>query len=247
MKGIILAAGVSSRLRPLTNATPKCLLKLGNQTILERSLNNLIASGIEDIVMVTGYLEHQIKDFVAEKFPRLQVRFLSNRDYASNNNIYSLWMTKESVMGDDVILLDSDIVFDGRILESLMASGYGNCLAVNTKIELAEEEIKVKVDVNNRIVAIGKEVPLKESLGESIGIERFSAPFLQRLFEVLDRKMLKEQNINQFYEAAFQEVIDGGGEIYAVDVSQFRCIEIDTLEDIEVAKREIIPYLDQMH
>jgi choline kinase len=247
VKGIILAAGVSSRLRPLTNATPKCLLKLGNQTILERSLNNLIASGIENIVVVTGYLEHQIKDFVAEKFPRLQVKFLSNRDYASNNNVYSLWMTKESVMGDDIILLDSDIVFDGRILESLMASGYGNCLAVNTKIELAEEEIKVKVDVNNRIVAIGKEVPLKESFGESIGIERFSSALLHKLFAVLDRKILKEKNVDQFYEAAFQEVIDGGGEIYAVDVSQFRCIEIDTLEDIEVAKSEVIPYLDELH
>jgi len=245
VKGIILAAGVSSRLRPLTNTTPKCLLELDGKTILERTLNNLISNGIEGIVMVTGYLEHMIRSFVAEKFPHLKVQFISNKDYESNNNIYSLWMTKDYVLGDDIILLDSDIVFDKHIIRSLLTSGYENCLAIDTRIELGEEEIKVKADANNRIIAISKEVSPKEALGESIGIEKFSSALLHKLFAVLNRKILNEKNVNQFYESAFQEVIDSGSEIYAVDVSQYRCIEIDTFEDIEVAKREIIPYLNR--
>ena len=78
MKAIILAAGIASRLRPLTDNTPKCLLKVGDKTILEHTLENLIANNITDIIIVTGYLENLVKSFVKEKFPQLNVTFIYN-------------------------------------------------------------------------------------------------------------------------------------------------------------------------
>ena len=120
MKAVILAAGVASRLRPLTNNTPKCLLKVGSKNILELTIENLVANKIFDIVIVTGYLENQIRDFVNIRFPELNITFCYNEFYESTNNIYSLWLARNALHADDMLLMDSDIVFDKRIIAKLM-------------------------------------------------------------------------------------------------------------------------------
>lgn len=239
MKGVILAAGASTRLKPLTNDVPKCLLEVGEKPILGRMLECLLVNGVTEVVIVTGYRESQIRDYVKVHFPRLAVTWLSNELYASTNNIYSLWLTRGSVSDNDVLLLDSDIVFDSRIIGLLLTSGHQNCLAVTTGVSLGHEEIKVRVDGDGAIVEISKEVPPGKAFGESIGIEKFSRTLMGRLFAVLDRKILSEKNVNQFYEAAFQEVIDGGQTILAVNVGNLPCMEIDTAEDLETARAMI--------
>jgi len=243
VKGVILAAGISSRLRPLTDTTPKCLLSIGGETILGWTLNNLTACGVRDVVIVGGYLEDQLRSYVSGHFAGLRVEFLTNDVYASTNNIYSLWLTKPAVLEHGMILLDSDILFEEGILRALLRSGYDGCLAVDTNIRLGDEEIKVAVDRHNRIQAISKEVPPELAIGESIGIELFAPSMLKTLFEVLDRKIIQDKAVNVFYEAAFQEVIDQGAEMYAVDVGMYKAIEIDTAEDLLAAERDILPYL----
>lgn len=243
MKGVILAAGVSSRLRPLTDSMPKCLLPIGGETILGRTLDNLIACGIRDVLIVTGYLEDFLKDFVRGHFPGLPVTFISNDVFATTNNIYSLWLAKQEVLERGMLLLDSDIIFDANIIRALLQSGHENCLAVKTNVRLGDEEIKVAVDAESRIRAISKEVPSALAWGESIGIEMFAPALLESLYTVIDRKILRDGAVNQFYEAAFQELVDQGGEIYAVDVGMYRAIEIDTVEDIRIAETEVLPFL----
>jgi choline kinase len=243
LKGVILAAGIASRLRPLTNDKPKCLLKIGSKTILERTLTNLLKNDITDVILVTGYLAEKIHTFINNKFPQLNIQFLHNDIYDSTNNIYTLWMTKDYVLSDDIILLDSDIIFDSRIIELLLASGYQDCLALRSKGNLGKEDMKVKVNNNKEIVEISKDIDLPEAQGESIGIEKFSRPFLADLFTILDRKMLRENRVNEFYETAFQEAIEGNNKLYALDVGDYRCIEIDTHGDIKEAGEEVIPYL----
>jgi choline kinase len=236
MQVIILAAGLSKRLRPLTDSTPKCLIKVGGKNILERTIDNVLNNGIYDFVMVTGYRENMIKDFIKERYPDLNIKYLTNRDYENNNNSYSLWMTKDFIIGD-CLLLDSDILFDYRIISKLLESGHDNCLAVNVH-ELGEEEIKVIIDSGNKILHIGKELQPQNSFGESIGIERFSYDFFHKLGEVLDRKIIKENNVNEFYEASFQELINKGNGIFAVNVSEYKSMEIDTPADLDRAAVE---------
>lgn len=241
MQAIILAAGVSKRLRPLTDATPKCLLKIGHENLLERTIENVLANNINDFIFVTGYKEDMIKDFVNKRFPGINRVFITNPDYENNNNSYSLWMTKDHVNGN-ILLLDSDILFDEKIITLLLTSGHENCLAVNFTDNLDEEQIKVILDRENMVVEIGKEISIEKSAGESIGIEKFSGYFMKELFAILDRKISKENNVNEFYEASFQEVInnaDSRNSIYAADVSEFTCIEIDTVQDYENAQKII--------
>lgn len=238
MQAIILAAGLAKRLRPLTDTTPKCLLEVNGKNLLHRTMDNVIANGIKDFVFVTGYREDMIKNYLKENFSDYNITFISNHDFANNNNSYSLWMTKDYIK-EDIILLDSDILFDKGIITELLNSSHENCLAVNFTAELDEEQIKVVLDENKKILEISKVTDIQKSAGESIGIERFSYPFMQELYKVLDRKILKENIVNEFYEASFEEVIRTGQErnsIYAIDVSQYKCMEIDTVEDYERAK-----------
>jgi choline kinase len=234
MKAVILAAGVASRLRPLTNHTPKCLLKVGSKNILELTIENLLANKISEIVIVTGYLENQIRDFIDLRFPELDITFLFNELYESTNNIYSLWLARNVLNCDDMLLMDSDIVFDRHIIEKLCSSGRKNCLALK-RHELSEEEIKVRIDKKGRVLEISKEVKLSEATGESVGIELFGREVIPALFKIIDRKINIEKNVNQFYEAAFQELINSSHEIYIVDISEYFCMEIDTAGDLKLA------------
>jgi choline kinase len=236
MKGVILAAGVSSRLRPLTDLVPKCLLELGGRSILGMTLENLVANGIGDIVIVTGYREDQVCGFVREMFPALNVEFVRNDRFETTNNSYSLWLTERAVGEEEIVLLDSDIVFDRRIIGLLASAGHDNSLAMKREKELGDEEIKVQVAPGGAIRRIGKDVPPRDAAGESIGIEKMSGEFLGSLYGILERMITREQNVNQFYEAAFQEAVAGGEVMMAVDVGGLQCIEIDTAEDLHAAR-----------
>ena len=114
MQAVILAAGLAKRLRPLTDSVPKCLLDVSGKNLLHRTMDNLIGNGISEFIIVTGYKEEMIKDYLTANFNNTEIEFLSNPDYADNNNSYSLWLTKNSVK-DEIILLDSDILFDKKI------------------------------------------------------------------------------------------------------------------------------------
>ena len=233
MKTVILAAGAGSRLKPLTDHVPKCLLKVGVKSILEMTIENLLATNNSEIIIVTGYLENKIREFIRERFRHLQITYIYNELYASTNNIYSLWLAKDEVLGNDMMMLDSDIVFDERIISKLQNSGYKNCLALK-RHEVHDEEIKVKTDAHGCVIEIGKEVNVSLAEGESIGIEIFGIEALTELYVILDRKVVTEKEVNQFYEAAFQELSDNN--LFIVDTTEYFCMEIDTEEDLKIAE-----------
>ena len=152
MIGVILAAGMAKRLRPLTDTKPKCLLKVGNRTLLERTVRAMQQAGITEFVVVTGYRGDQIRSFLENLEPldnleKPTFHFLHNADYEHNNNIYSLWMAGEVVRGKDFLLMDSDILCDPAAVVRI-AQIQESALALN-RHELGEEEIKVKVSLTS--------------------------------------------------------------------------------------------------
>jgi choline kinase len=246
MKCVILAAGVSSRLYPLTSATPKCLLKVGEYTILERTIRNVLLHKIHRFVIVTGFQAEMITDFVRIAFPSLDVEFILNPQFRDTNNAYSLALVNQALAGEGMLLLDGDIVFHHRILSDLLSAPYENCLAVRRTTDSDEEEIRVAVDDEWRILQVGKGVSRELTLGESIGIEKLSIGGTKRLFEVLSRRIFDERRENEFYEASFQELIDTGTLIYAIDTRHLPCIEVDTLEDLREAREMVASKFDQV-
>jgi len=239
LKAVILAAGIASRLRPLTDKIPKCLLTVGEESILERSIRSLTEQGIHDFVIVTGFRAEQIEDVIRQRFASQKFQLVYNDLYASTNNIYSLWLAKKWTKGAEIVLLDSDIIFDRRILEVLFAEKHPDCLALRSNGTIGREEMKVRTTATGFVQEIAKTIAPAKAAGESIGIEKFSPDFTIMLFDILDRMIVSEQKVDKFYELAFQEVVDGGQPLKAVDVGRLRCIEIDTPDDLSAAQSMI--------
>ena len=238
MKAVILAAGCATRLRPYSDDTPKTLLPVAGVPILRRTITSLLRVGFDQFVIGTGYLEHMVKDAVGSWFPGLDVTYVSNPDFRSTNNAYSLLLAREAVADDAFILLDGDVVFDLAVLEELVERG-PDCLAVRSVGEIGLEEVKVTADNEDRVLAIGKHVPVRSAMGESVGIEWFSAPTSKRLFTALHQRVKEQGLVNEYYEAAFQQILDEGVTLYGVDIGTKYAAEIDTIEDLKAAEARL--------
>ena len=233
MIGVILAAGMAKRLRPLTDTKPKCLLEVAGKTLLQRTIDAMLNAGVTELVVVTGYKAGMIKAFINQHYSKLHVQFLDNTDYEHNNNIYSLWMAGQVVKGKEFLLMDSDILCDPKAVEAV-ASEQESALALN-RHELGEEEMKIVVDKNNRITEISKTCSVNDAVGESVGIEKFTAKYSDALFRELDVMIEKEGLIDIFYERAFERLIPQGHQFKVVDTTNYFSYELDTPEDFERA------------
>ena len=243
MIGVILAAGMAKRLRPLTDTMPKCLLKVGGRTLLERIVDAMHQAGISEFVVVTGYRGEMIRDYLTSHFNASKANifersaltyhftFLHNADYEHNNNIYSLWMAGQVVRGREFLLMDSDILCDPAAVVCI-AQQPDSALALN-RHELGDEEMKVVVDADGRITEISKTCSPETAMGESVGIEKFSASYSEALFRELDQMILQEQLVDIFYERCFERLIPQGHTFHVVDTTDYFSYEIDTPEDYQ--------------
>lgn len=239
MKAIILAAGTASRLRPLTLNTPKSLLKIGDRSLLQRSMDALIAGGIHDFVIVTGYLHQMIEDFVAATYgSTISVQFIYNQDYETTNNIYSLWLARPEAENQDILLLDSDLLYDPQIIKQVMDCPAANVLTL-IQHELGEEEMKVVVDAQGAIQEISKTCNPQLAAGESLGIEKMGKTYTAALYKELEGMMQVEHLENKFYELAFERLIPQGHTYQVLDVTNYFSCELDTVDDFEHAKSKI--------
>ena len=238
MIGVILAAGMAKRLRPLTDTKPKCLLKVGERTLLERTVDAMRLAGITEFLVVTGYRGEMIREFLTTHYPQATIQYLDNVDYEHNNNIYSLWMACQKVRGCDFLLMDSDILCDPAAVVRI-AQEQTAALAVN-RHELGEEEMKVVVDSDNRITEISKTCRPEDAMGESVGIEKITADYSEALARELDQMILQEGLIDIFYERAFERLIPQGHTFKVVDTTHYFSYELDTPEDFQRAQ-ELMP------
>lgn len=233
MQGVILAAGMATRLRPLTDRCPKCLLEVKGETLLQRTVDAMRGAGINEITVVTGYLQEMITDFLKRNYPDMVFHLIENVVYSSTNNIYSLWLTREQVDGRDFLLMDSDIYCDPALVKTIVDQPV-SALALN-RHELGEEEIKVIVDENFNITEISKVCSIKDAIGESVGVERMSAEYSRALFRELEVMIEKEGLVDVFYERAFERLIPQGHTFKVVDTTDFFSMELDTVEDFMAA------------
>jgi len=244
MKAIIIAAGSSSRLLPITNDKPKCLLEVAGKTIMQRQLEVLRQCGIDDIVVVRGYKKEMIN--------YSNIKYYENTDYKNNNILRSLFYA-ESEMNDEFVFSYSDIIFEKSALEKLLQSQAEISLVIDIdwlssyegrqQHPVSEAEL-VKVE-GNRIVKIGKDiVSPNESSGEFIGLAKFTkkgaeilkSNYQRVINEYHSKRFQNADSVEQAYLTdMIQELIDRGYEISNVDISGgWR--EIDTGEDLERAR-----------
>jgi choline kinase len=237
MKAIILAAGIGSRISPLTKNKPKPLLEVCGKTIFERMVNNILSCGINEIVVITGYLENQIINFSKLKFPTVKFTFIRNDNYLDTNTAYSLLLAKKAVSSVDFLKFDGDVVFEFEIIKRLVNHSSRTCLCIDKNIDVAEEEVKVITDSKGNVIEVGKSLDPKKANGESIGIEKISNDAAKILFDDLERLMNDPQNYKKYYDDSYTTLVKKGVGMKAIDITGLKWIEIDTHADYEKAQK----------
>ena len=234
MKAVILAAGVSRRLYPLTYDIPKCLIKVGEKPIINHQLDSLKNSGIDEIIIVVGYHRERLIDHINTNYQSLNVNFVINHHYFETNTAYSLQLSDALINNDQFILLNADVLYPYEVLERLMNSYHDTILAVEVK-KCGREEVKVIEGKDQRIVAIGKDLIEDNCLGEFIGVAKLSKNFSTIFFQSLD-KLINAGGKSDYFEAAMHPIL-AGHPVYYENVSDLPCIEIDFIEDLENAQK----------
>lgn len=241
MIAVILAAGVGKRLFPITKEKPKSLIPFGGRTLLARHLKLLEAHGIRRVVLVVGYKQEMIRQEVRSVSPKTVVTFIVNEMY-QRGSIGSLWAARHELT-EDAIIMDADVLYHPDILSRLVTSRSPNALLMDETVAQQTEECMV-VARAGRVVALTKRMPHEyDQIGEGVGFLKVSkgdAPALVRSLErCLDRGL-----VDMEYEDAlidfFADVTVGYEKIGGLP-----WMEIDFPEDVERAKREILPKIEK--
>ncbi len=213
----------------ITNDMPKCLIKIGGKTIIERQIDILREEGVNDIYVVVGYMANKVIKKVGNK-----ANFIFNEEYASTDNIYSLYLAKNFVKGSEFILLNGDAVFDKNIIRELLKRKGKDIAPIDSQY-YDLEELKVKIKDETIAEILPKNASREISNGSTIGIFKFSSLGSKLLFEEI--KKIVEQGIkNKWFEYALNKVL-GKIKMHAIDIHGWKWIEIDTLEDIRKARK----------
>ena len=236
-KAVVLAAGVGSRLRPVTASTPKPCVTVGPKPILAHQLHAYADAGVVEVNVVAGYLADEVRALcgtVADERPSLEISVIENEVYDETNNMYSLSLAREVVDGHSFLLSNGDVVFDPQVATQLVA-GNGSAIACDTSI-YDEESMKITLDREGRVEHISKEVGEREADATSIDCYRFSSEFSERLFEEIDRRL--GSGTDEWTEVAIDDLLGSGEhDVEPLDVAGARWVEIDDHEDLRAADR----------
>lgn len=235
MKGIILAAGMGTRLLPLTLSQPKCLVNVAGKPMMAYQLDSLRAAGIEECTIVVGYLAESVRDCFGSNYRGVRLSYVENTTYDTSNNLCSLWQARAE-FNDDVLLLESDLVFDDRLICELVMMDEPNVAVV--------DRFRPNMD-GSLILANGdaaKALVLKSeqhhgfdysSAWKTVNIYRLSSETLVDTILPEMEKFLSEGRTDQYYEAVFASLIGSNRiEMSIMKTGNMQWSEIDTLDDL---------------
>ncbi len=242
MKVVMLAAGVGKRMSAVTNIIPKCLIKIGNKTLLERHLDTISKLGIEDIVFVVGHFKEKIKEIVEKSSNGLNITYIENEQY-TKGSILSLWYARNE-LDDDVLIMDADVLYHDNLLRKLAESSNKNCFLLDANCDVTGEEMMLFVK-DEKVIGISKARSYDcDFKGEGVGFFKLAAKDCHRLKTILE-EFEQAGKINVEYEDTLHELLSqctAGFE----SVGDLPWIEIDFEEDIERARRETLPKIENV-
>jgi len=229
MKALILNSGLGHRMGVLTSEHPKCMTEISaKDTILSRQLRLLAKAGIEEVVMTTGYFDEILVNYCHSLNLPLHFTFVNNPLYAETNYIYSIYCAKDYLRDEDIILMHGDLVFEESVLDDILEFE-NSCMKVSSTIALPEKDFKSVVH-DGRVYKVG--VEFFTDAMESQALYKLNKAewnkWLDKICEFCENDKRK-----CYAEVAFNEISEDCA-IYAYDVKDRLCSEIDTPEDLAV-------------
>lgn len=237
MKIIILAAGKGERMMPLTRNTPKPLLDLGNgKTLFEEQLESIQKSNdIDEVVLVIGYLAEQIE--AKMKLWRkngFKIATVYNPFCEFSNNLISLWLAKHQ-MDKDFVITNGDNLFDYDVFQNLIQNHQnGIFLTICKKEKYGEDDMKVVLDNNRKIVKVSKLIDNIKADAESVGLVLVSGERYRELFkENLEELARNKEYLDKYWLEVFNLMYKKGIPINTFEIDKIKWQEIDFHPDLE--------------
>lgn len=236
-RAIILSAGQGSRLLPLTADRPKCLIEFSGRTLLDWQLDTLIGAGIDDITVVTGFMEEKVAARIAERRDTASVRTLFNPFYKVADNLGSVWLARE-LMDRPFVILNGDTLISREIANVVLAAPDAPIrVTVDVKDEYDLDDMKVRRE-GDRLLDIGKRLTAEESNAESIGFLRFNAAGAARFRREVERMMHSSEGTLSWYLRAIHHIAaDPESEVHVTSIEGMEWGEVDFPEDVPVGER----------
>ena len=240
MKAVILAAGMGTRLLPITMSVPKCLVPVNSKPILEHQLEALLTAGVRDVILVVGYLSELLSDKYGTRYRGMNIHYVQNHIYDRTNNIYSLWLARQR-LDDQILLLEGDLVFEPELLERLTQTPEPD-VAIVERFQPHMDGTVIQANglwASRMVLKAHQENNFDyASALKTVNIYKLSQETVQdKIVPKLD-SYVAQQRYDQYYEAVFADLISRGSMRLAVlCAAPIRWAEIDTLEDLQAAEK----------
>jgi L-glutamine-phosphate cytidylyltransferase len=236
MRGVILAAGKGSRLNAIVGDKPKCLLRLGDKTLIERQIEALRHVGIHDIVIIVGCQADRVKRTCGR-----DITYVENPRYQRTNSLYSFWLARPLLL-DGFVVLNCDVLFHPQLLVDLLTSRHEDALLIGyADGPLGDEEMKIKTRCG-KVAKISKTLPASEADGENVGMAKFGAAGANVLAGFLDERVAAG-GLRDWLPRAFAEFA-AVRPLYVIGTRGYPWTEIDFPRDYARAVRDVLPAIE---
>lgn len=239
MQALMLAAGMGKRLGAYTNNQTKCMVKVGGKTLLEHAADALRQAGVKKFVIVVGYAGDKLIEFAREKLSDFELEFVVNDDYATTNNIYSLYMAREQLMADDTIMLESDLIYEPRLIKAMVDSPDPNLVAVakyehwmDGTVTLVGEDGTIQEFIEKKNFSYDS----VEQYYKTVNVYKFSKDFSARQYVPFLSAYIQAYGMNQYYEMVLKALahLHFAG-LKAFEMGDIKWYEIDDVQDLDIA------------
>lgn len=230
MRAIILAAGRGSRLLPLTETLPKCLLPVAGTTVLSMQLDTLERAGVDEAIVITGFMAGSVEAELEGRAGSMRVQTLFNPFYQVADNLASCWMARD-FMDDDFLLINGDTLIEPKLAKRVVESPPNNIqVTIDKKSEYDSDDMKVSLD-GDALTAIGKTLSADVTHGESIGFLRFMQDG-PRLFRTKLHQMMRTgDGVQAWFLSAIDALAKTEARVETLSIEGMTWAELDTLED----------------
>lgn len=240
MQAIILAAGMGKRLGEYTKENTKCMVPVNGVPLIDRTLRQLSKLSLNRVVIVIGYEGQKLKDYIGNERNGLKIEYVNNPIYDKTNNIFSLALAKDKLAEDDSLLIESDLIFEDGIFETLAKHPFPN-LALVAKYESWMDGTMVKIDGENNIVNfITKDAFNYKESGQyykTANTYKFSKEFAASKYVPFLEAYCKAVGNNEYYENVLRVItfLDSH-DLKALSITGKKWYEIDDKQDLDIAE-----------
>ena len=239
MQALMLAAGMGKRLGAYTNNQTKCMVEVGGKTLLEHAADALREAGIRKFILVVGYEGEKLMAFAREKLADFELEFVVNDDYATTNNIYSLYLAKDRLIADDTILLESDLIYEPRLIREIVEAEAPNLVAVakyehwmDGTVTLVDEYGLIREFIEKKDFSFAS----VDRYYKTVNVYKFSREFSTDQYEPFLTAYIRAYGENQYYEMVLKALahLPFAG-LRAFDMGDIKWYEIDDVQDLDIA------------